>query len=381
MTSERIHILDELRGLAVLGMLVVNMVAFGLPRNAYVDASLMGEFNAVDQALFHLSNLAFEGAFRAIFCVLFGLGVMLQYERMSQQHSADIAIDRHRRRMVWLMVVGLIDAYVLLWFGDILLTYGFIGLALLRVRQVAPRRLLLTAGLLLALLALQYLLFGELLADPRHQIHNESEADIATGYFSAWHVRADFALSAQISMLYRGAWEALALMLIGMAAYKWDIHRLAPSRNQCMTTAGVALLAGLSVNALEIERGQLLQRPALMMFSWSYDLGRMAVAVGLAALLLLIGQTDRFKAARHCLRATGRMALTNYLLQSLIGLYLFVWLGLFGALRYHQLMILVCGIWMLQMAVSVLWLRFVPKGPVEWVWEWLIDREWNRAPE
>ena len=377
MKNERIQALDELRGLAVLGMFAINILAFGLPYHAFADPGLASDYRDIDKILFWISSLAFEGTFRAIFCVLFGMGVLLQFERMQALHGEQLARIRHRRRMVWLMLFGLIDAYLLLWFGDILLAYGLIGLLLLRFRGLDPSRLLLIAGLLLMLLAAQNCIFGDLLSAPDNLEIDSSRDAVAGGYASAWPVRAGLALSMQLTLVLRSGWEILAFMLIGMAICKAGALSLAWSARQLAAISMLALLAGLGINAWEIEHAQALGQPALTLFLWSYDLGRLAMALACASLILLMNRLDILRGVRQCLAATGRMALSHYLLQSIICLWLFVGLGLFGELRYSQLMALAALTCCVQVAASVLWLRRFEAGPIERALRALISRQQN----
>ena len=378
MIKDRIQSLDELRGLAVLGMFAVNILAFAMPYHAFFDPGAASHFADIDQALFHLTSIAFEGTFRAIFCVLFGVGLMLQYDRLCELRGAQSASEHQRARMAWLMVIGLLDAYVLLWFGDILFTYGLVGLLLLRMISLKASHLMLVATLLLALLALQNLMFGEDLAAAENQNINETfnktGTEIANGYLSAWPERAALAFAMHLSILWRGGWEVLAFMLIGMAACRVRASLLTRPAWQYATLAVSALTLGACVNAWEIERARELDAPMLTQLLWSYDLGRLSLALSIASGFMLLVRLDLIRGVRKCLAATGRMALTNYLMQSLVCLLVFVELGFFGKLRYHELMCLVAGMWVIQVCGSVLWLRYLPTGPAEWLWRSLANR-------
>ncbi len=394
--EQRNGFLDELRGLAVLGMLPVNILGFGLPYHAVTDPSLASVFEAIDKVLFALTNLCLEGSFRAIFCVLFGMGVLLQFERNSARTSPDRALSLHRRRMRFLVLFGLINAYLLLWFGDILFLYGLVGLFLLAFRRLSASRLMLIAAALLLLLALQNLFFGDFFAEPKNQLiaahelqsptaesaHaqmlaeiDKEQAAVSAGYLSAWPSRALLALHMEVSFIGRGLWEALALMLIGMALYKWGAHRPKLATRSYAAIAVAGLVMGVTVNFWEVRQAANAGVPLMAQTLWSYDLGRMGMATFYASLLLSLGKLDWAPLLRKPLAAMGRMALSNYLLQSLICLVIFVGLGCFGELRIHQLYLLVVAMWMFQLWFSSLWLRHFCFGPLEWVWRSLVHRE------
>ena len=314
--EERIHLLDELRGLAVLGMLLINIGAFGVPSIAVSDPGLVGTFGALDRAIFNFMLLCGEGSFRAIFCVLFGIGALIQYERVAEKTNPENALVLHRRRMRWLMLFGLLDAYLFLWYGDILFLYGLVGLFLLSFRNLAASRLLLIALLLLSLLALQNLYFGEFLSAPKNQLLNPLDAENATseavraqmiseanaeveairaGYLSAWPTRALLAAYMQLLFLLRSLWEVLALMLIGMAVYKWGAHQARFSAARYLVFSITCLSIGLLVNLWEIEKSASTGLPALVQLLWTYDLGRIALAFSYAGFFMLLNKLDLAK--------------------------------------------------------------------------------------
>ena len=330
--ESRIAFLDELRGLAVLGMLLINIVGFGLPVHVHIDPSLTGNFDGIDRAVYLFTSLLVEGAFRAIFCVLFGAGVLLQFERNAKKTNPEDALRLHRRHMRWLILFGLINAYLLLWFGDILVLYGLVGLVLLAFRRLSATRLMLIAAALLALLALQNLFLGEEFSDPSYQLMEPEHLDspsadsvrtqmlaeiekeqttVSAGYASAWSSRAMLALMMEVSFIGRALWEALALMLLGMALYKLGAHHTKLTVRTSAITAVSALTIGVAVNAWEWLRAANAEMPLLNQSLWTYDFGRMAVAVFYASLFLLFCKLDWASALRFRLSAVGRMALSN----------------------------------------------------------------------
>ena len=377
-------------------MLLVNIVGFGLPIHATFDPGLASVFEGIDKALFTFTNLFVEGSFRAIFCLLFGMGLLLQFERNSERIGPEHALMLHRRRMRWLIVFGIVNAYLLLWFGDILFVYGLVGLFLLAFRGLSASRLTLIAAALLLLLALQNFFLGDFFADPKNQLIEPHEfqaptaesaraqmlveiekerAAVSAGYLSAWPSRALLALYMELSYIGRGLWEALALMLIGMALYKWGAHRTKLASRTYATIAVAGLTIGVAVNFWEVRQAANAGTPMLAQTLWTYDLGRMAIATFYASLLMWLCKLDWTPRLRRPLAAMGRLALSNYLLQSLICLVIFVGLGHFGEIRLHQLYLIVVAIWVFQLWFSSQWLRHYRFGPLEWIWRSLVHRE------
>ena len=381
---KRVQLVDELRGLAVLGMLLVNIPVFGLPYLAFADPSFLEVFEEIDRALFNLTSVVLEGSMRAIFCVLFGVGVLLQIERATEAEPFSCVSKLHRRRMGWLLLFGMIDAYLLQWFGDILFLYGLVGLLLPVFRNMTPARLLLIACLIISLLAAQNLLFGELNSAPENftiqtgltgEDAQQTPASAAklevearsAGYASAWPMSALYALVAQISYLGRGFWDALALMLIGMAIYKSYSCGFTVSAKRCALISLVGFVIALPVNCWELWTSEKSGMPALVLSLWTYDLGRIALATGYVGLFMLMNKRNFLRRTRELLATTGRMALTNYMMQSAICLVIFVQLGFFGKLRIHELCLAAVAIWVFQVSFSAIWLSCFRFGPLEWL--------------
>ena len=136
--SQRIESLDVLRGFALLGILLLNIIGFGFISSGYVAPSLTIQSPA-DIAAWILVDLTAEGAMRGLFSILFGAGVVLFLGRDGNGRSW-----LHMKRTSWLLIFGLINGYLLLWTGDILVTYALCGLILFFARNVSGRRLLIT---------------------------------------------------------------------------------------------------------------------------------------------------------------------------------------------------------------------------------------------
>ena len=314
----------------------------------------------------------------------------------------------HFKRNAWLLVFGLVNGYLLLWPGDILLTYGLAGFVLFFFRNLSTKALVRwSVSLLLFLTLYNGLLYGGLHLLQDAQV--ETEALIAEGREPSpqqremareWQIfKADYqpnpkSLAAEISA--RGesystalSWnlgynttiivetvpafllpDAFVMMLIGMALYRLGVLQGQRSVQAYRNLAISGFALGLLINAYEISMALAAPSDLLAGFSQlqpSYHLGRLATSLGWIGLVVLTVKTGWLARA---LAAVGRMALTNYLLQSVICLFIFTGagLGLVGDLARHQLYGVVLLIWMFQLWFSPWWLKKYQFGPVEWAW-------------
>src|SRR5262249_36848902 len=144
----RMSALDTVRGFALLGILVMNILAFGLPYAASWNPAAAGGSTGWNLFTWALIEVLGDGKMRAIFSLVFGASVLLLVERLSRRGTGVDAADIHYRRMLWLLVFGLIHAYFI-WFGDILYPYALMGLLLFPLRKLSARALLIAAGIMM----------------------------------------------------------------------------------------------------------------------------------------------------------------------------------------------------------------------------------------
>jgi uncharacterized protein len=139
--AERIAILDSLRGIALLGILLVNIQFFGLPELQVFDVSVKRESGLNFFTWYVFGAGVLEGTMRAIFSMLFGAGVILFISRLEEKKKGLIPVAFFFRRQFWLLLFGLFDAYVLLWYGDVLFMYAICGLFLFPFRKLQAKYL------------------------------------------------------------------------------------------------------------------------------------------------------------------------------------------------------------------------------------------------
>jgi uncharacterized protein len=411
---DRIESLDVIRGFALLGILLLNILGFGLVSSGYFNPEVGGGSTPLELEL----NLAvwagvdvfFEGAMRCLFSLLFGAGVVL-FTSSARERGGVL----HYRRNFWLLVFGLFDAYLLLWSGDVLVTYALAGMALYPLRNLSPRKLAIGAGVLIVLMSLMYLVFSFSL-DQGRQIHDEASGSTISDPTSrelaaAWEdFYSEYELSpeaTQAELMMRQDsflsafafnrevmtevlvfvipvilfWDALAMMLLGMALFKWRILDASRSSGFYLKLTLIGFGVGLFTNLYELVLVYATDFDPLTVHGYmrpTYHLGRLAMALGYLGLVMLFCREGWLAAARMRLAAVGRMALTNYLMHSLMCLFIFTGAGLalVGELQRWQLYLIVVAIWVLQLVISPWWLARYQFGPVEWLWRTLTYGRW-----
>ena len=379
---ERIAQLDVLRGLAVLGILMVNAPAFAMPPMVGDRPDLSPwPFEGLSVAIWWMVRTVFEQKFVTLFSLLFGVSVFLVGGERGAERARGAVL---RRRISWLIVFGVAHG-ALIWFGDILLLYGLAGLAMMFCRSWGPWRLA-TIGLGLMALSCVLILQGDFalqsasaaeqaLRLPDAVDVSRAIARLEGGLSSAQALNLDY-------WLFYADWSArhygfmtLGLMMVGLALFKLGVWQgRAPRRTYlAMIAAGAAALAVIGWNAADQVRDGF---PSATL---GYDnLPNLALApvvtLGYVAAIILGLRNGRLRVAAALLTPVGRMAFTNYIAQSLIMTAIFYGgrgLGLVGRLDWPQWTLIVVVVWLLQIGGSGWWLKHFTMGPLEWVWRQL----------
>jgi uncharacterized protein len=395
--GDRIDSLDFIRGLAVMGILAANIVAFGQPFAAYMypDAFAVPH-GAADDWLWVAQFVVIDGKMRGLFTLLFGAGLMLFMEKAWARGATRWL---QARRLFWLALFGLLHFY-LLWRGDILFLYAIAGSAALLCLGWQARTQL-TIGLLgylagaifyAAAMMFPYMIaetdlgeqvqFAETrdeLAATRSDDLADARAEVAVisdGSYADYVRHTVEKHGAQpFAALFFFLFETLPLMLIGMALFRFGLLDGSGDRRRIAlwAVAGVAVGTALTVPiALWAHGHGLTYWSTLAAFMGMSTMPRLPVVIGLALLLALWGASARGWLAER-VRAAGRAAFTNYLGTSLVMLFVFHgWGGgLFAELGRPQLYLVVLLAWVLMLAWSKPWLDRFRYGPLEWLWRCL----------
>lgn len=374
-----------LRGLAVLGILIVNIQGFARVASAYLNPTSGRVLDGADLWTWGAVHLLADTKFISIFSLLFGAGIAMMSERAARRGVSGTGL--HYRRQLWLLVIGLVHAY-LIWHGDILVTYALCGFLLYPLRNLEPRKLLWTGGCAVAFviplwslaeLSIPYWEDAERLAAaaewaPSPELLDAETAGFRGGSGEQLAVRAPIAFALQTSALPGMLlWRAGGLMLVGMALYRLGVLAAARPRAWYRRMVLAGLSAGLPLaaagTAYKVHVGFDWERAMFVGGLFNY-VGSIGVFLGYVALVMLMVKTGRLPRLQNRLAATGRMALTNYITQSLLCSLVFYGhgLGLFERVGGPGQMAIVAGIWVLQLAWSPWWLARFRYGPLEWLW-------------
>src|SRR5215831_1743362 len=255
---ERIFTLDVLRGFALLGILPMNIQDFCMPGAAYFNPTAYGDLHGANYGVWLLSHVLADEKFMAIFSMLFGAGILLMTGRIEDAGRPSAAL--HYRRMGWMVLFGMLHAY-LLWSGDILYSYGVCGLLVFLFRKCRPRTLLIVGLLSLAVTpALMLLLGWSMPSWPPEQVQSLREGlwmptpamiaqELAT-FRGSWLAQMSERVSGSLLMqtvyfLVWTFWRTFGLMLIGMAMFKLGV--LSGKRPAQLYRAMIAVAAAVGV--------------------------------------------------------------------------------------------------------------------------------------
>jgi uncharacterized protein len=391
--TARINQLDVMRGFALLGILIMNIISFGLPAPHYFNPYVEGPLHGWNRGALVFSELFANEKFMGLFSLLFGASVVLFTDKVEEKGRSALAF--HMRRNGWLLVFGLLHAY-LLWVGDILVTYALCSVWLFFVRKWSARSLFIASGVSVLLLLLMDALMGlsvpywsaEDLTEfsafwtPGSTTIAEEVATMRGSWSDQMTIRVPGALAMQMEYLPMLALRATAMMLLGMGLYKAGV--LNGSRGQ-RWNGGLAIIGmamGLAITGWGFHFSETREWSMNVFFNGGLfrSLGMVFLVMGyVGGILWLCGGVKRDWLERW-LAPLGRMALTNYLAQTVICTTLMYGhgFGMFGSLGRAQLWLLVLPIWVVQIIASKWWMARFAFGPIEWAWRSLTH--WRIQP-
>ena len=418
----RIVAVDTLRGVAVLGVLLVNIIGFGLPWAAFNNPSAYGGDTGPNLAFWWAQIVLFDGKMRAIFSMLFGASVVLMTGRNEERGLGIQVADLYYRRTLWLIAFGVLHAY-LVSNSDILFAYGVVGLALFPLRHVRPSQLLIAGVAVLGFLSLK----GLRQAQVDYRLETAaSEAEAAqyrgeplgprqrearqmwlsreqgmhlvpdtaairanidrerSGYVTLLRWRLGTVPHSQSRGLYdHDIYDVGGMMLIGMGLAMLGVLTGTRSTRFYVGLMGAGYAIGIPIAAAVawvIARGAFQSPAGEDALHATEDFTRLAVALGHIGLLMVGIRRAWLPRLAARLTAAGQMALTNYLMSSILCSLFFCGygLGMFGRLQRYQLLYVVVAVWVLILMWSPWWLRRFRYGPAEWVWRSLT--RWERQP-
>ncbi|AXH98495.1 DUF418 domain-containing protein [Sporosarcina sp. PTS2304] len=371
--AERVDGLDFLRGIALLGIFIANMIHFHSPY-AYMDP--YSWFSAPgEQATFRFIDLFIEASFYPLFAMLFGYGMNMQYEKSLK--NGTLFAPFMARRLGVLLVFGLIHA-LLIWSGDILFTYAMMGFIMIAVIRI-PKKWLLSLALVLYFVP-SLILYGILLIGRKnnpnfmldgfvdiHQIELAISAYAKGTFGEIFAFRASEFISFQVVGLITSVVIILPLLMIGAAFSKWKIiERASELKWKFVVIMVVFMTAGIVLKSIPYWDGPKFENILLVQTTF----GGMILTIGYAALFLLIWQIPYLQLITKPFATIGRMAFTTYIMQSIIATMIFYsyGAGLYGKVDIETGTMLALGIFAIQLLFAQVWLSKFRMGPLEFYW-------------
>ena len=416
--NERFVSIDVLRGVAVLGILVMNIYAFAMPFIAYTNPLALGGTEPHNMGTWFFTHILFDQKFLSIFAMLFGAGLVVMSTRAESRGTQFGRI--YYRRQFWLLLIGAIHGYFI-WMGDILFLYAAIGMLVYLFRNRRPRTLIIVAVLLLPVALLLNFGMGkhfesvivEVAKIEELQASGTELGDKQKKMLEGWEAQRKFmaptAEDVQIDIdvhrgsypeivehrvptvlmmqvfvtLFFGIWRVGALMMIGMAMMKLGVFsgERSVSFYRKMMLAGYLIGLPLTIfSASDLYAHQFNSLYVMRVGGIANYWGSLIVAFGHIGLVMLLVKTGALQRLMARFAAVGRMALTNYLMHSVILTTVFYGygFGLYGSIPRFWQMGFVVAVIGLQVMLSPWWLSRYRFGPVEWLWRSLTY--WKRQP-
>jgi uncharacterized protein len=395
-SSDRIPLLDVLRGFALFGVLLANLF-WSFNGFAFVspERSLALTASSIDSAAFYFIRFFIDKKFIMLFSLLFGFGFAVQVMR-AEEKGGNIAVFYSRRQLI-LLFIGAVHL-LLFWHGDILHVYALCGLFLLAFARSNGRTLLwsaigvgviavllMTAVLGLQILASSVLVVGSsdtALRDARRQFNDQLLAAFANGGYGEmlqWNARQYFqAFFMSLSFLYILPATVGRFLLGFYAGRRRLLHDVAANlpffRKLLWWSLPLGLLgSGLFVIGTELQRAAILDPISMwrLLLILPTEIGSLALCLFYVAALTLLYQRSAWQRRLSVLAPLGRMALTNYLMQTVVCLLIF-----YGGRQITQVgpakcVLIALMIYTGQVMLSSWWLKRFRMGPVEWLWRTL----------
>ena len=410
--KERILFLDSTRGIALMGILLMNSMAQSQAHFYYVKMNLSQPLTGPNFYAWLAECFLFEGTMRGLFSILFGAGTVLLLTRLAKEKPGLEPADIFYRRMLWLLVFGLINAFIFLWPGDILYPYALCGLLLFPFRNWSPRRLLWAVFFLLVLSTYRensdlystknIIQKGQAIAamdTTKVKLTDEQKEDLGKytvfkekndtagiakaakqevkktkdkSYLSIFRYYKDINMMIQSVFFYNSWWDILMFFFLGMALYKSGYLLGRKSNYLYVAVALAGISVGLLLNYFYLRTEYRLKFDNYKFVQqWKfacYDIRRICQTLGYLSLLILLYKITPVRKLLDIFAPVGQMAFTNYLSQSIITSVIFYGFGLFATLQRYEVYYVVAGIWLFQLVFSHIWLKYFRFGPFEWVW-------------
>jgi uncharacterized protein len=418
---ERIEVLDLMRGLAILGILFMNIPIMANSVWVWENDVRLSGWTQADQVVWAFNHIFLDGTQRGLLQLLFGAGMMLLAARAMTPDGPVAVSDMYQRRNMWLVLFGVLHATLFLWAGDILFIYGITALLIFPFRVVAPKKLMILGAAFATLVLVgggfQYVQRGNLqrdmvsieakvekgqaltkdekaqqkewkevldrrTIDKKEQKKLDDEKKWRTGNFGEY-VGGAIGLWVEFlgkGMLIGGMIESFFTMMIGIALFKWGIIQGQRDKAFYLKLLIACYAFGLAARSIgAFERMAFNVDPKTGWFTQEY--ARLAMSIGHIALVNWLAKTRAGVALLAPFKATGKTALSLYILQSVITMWILFapfGFGLWGKYSYADQALIALAIIVGQVILANIWVRYFAMGPVEWLWRSLAH--WRRQP-
>ena len=345
----------------MLGILTMNAVSYGLDMPSYFNLDAGGSRTWLDWAIGGMGEVLFDQKFMGLFSLLFGAGIAMFVDRAAARQRRPVWFSLWRNTLLLAIGIG----HMVLWEGDVLMLYAVCSPLLIAMRRLRPAVLFAVGAALVLSVAAGSLAMQTTIEDPVGQLGDfwvEGEMSDGVGLWLLW----DF-----------GA-RALGMMLIGVALYRTGVITGEYPRRFYVRTARWGLGVGLPLSAAGLAI------VAASGFSADWALAGAApntlatIPLSLAYLSLIVLWDHRAESSlRVRVRAAGRMALTNYLTQTVIGIIVLQEIFENVDFSRSQIALFILGVWVAQLWWSPAWLSRFRFGPAEWLWRCATYRRWQ----
>lgn len=401
----------------------MNIPGFGLPHVATSDPGVLGETGKNFYTWYFIDGVL-EGSQRALFSMLFGAGMLLFISRLQKRTEGMMAAEYFFRRQLWLLLFGLINVFIFLWFWDILFHYALCGMLLFAFRRLSPKALYISAFVCLLLMTVRenrnfyqdkaIVNKGEIVAkmdtttvkltalqneqleemqgfkkrnsrEGKQKVFEKHLRMTRGGFGEAYKIRAEEeGVFGETFFMYYFFWDILLFIFLGMAFYKTGVLTGQHPAKTYWLLFIIGFGIGLTLSYFRLQplikynfNGYEIAKNTSFQF---YELSRFFRSIGFFGLIMLLYKSGIFKWLFNFMRPVGQMAFTNYLMQSIICGIIFYGIGfaMFGQLQRYELYYVVGAVWIFQIIFSHLWLRYFRFGPFEWLWRSLTY--WKTQP-
>lgn len=382
--KDRIISIDILRGIAILGIIIMNIQAFTMPLATYMNPYAFGDLTGFNYWVYLLSHILVSEKFLSLFSILFGAGIIL----FNTKGEGQIKTGKlHYRRNLILLIFGFIHAYVI-WYGDILVAYALCAFLAFVFRKKKVKTLIIVGAAFFIIPSLFYFFsYSSVPYWPQEQIDeitkmmipnieelNKEVAAMQGNWLEQNTIRIKTAIMLQTQVfLMQTFWRVMGLMLLGMALLKSGVLKAEKSKTFYILLSMIGFAIGLALVISGVTFNANNQNDLIKVFfigtQFNYW-GSLPMALGYIGLVMLIVKSAKFTSFKSVMSKVGRMAFTNYILTSVIAVLIFTGtgFGLYGTVERTTQILITFGFWIVLIIFSNIWLKHYKFGPLEWLW-------------